>query len=541
VVWLRFIVLLSVLFLVGCQDSAPPPPKLTGPAKPAYGDALVEGSIGDASNLIPYIASDSASSSVTGLVYNGLLKIDKNLELAPSLAESWEVSDDGLTITFHLRKGVRWHDNVPFSVEDVMFTYNFVIDPNTPTPYAGDFQQVTKAEILGPYTFRVHYDQPFARSLYSWVGDILPQHLLEGQDVRGSPLARHPIGTGPFKFLNWETGSRIELAANDDYFEGRPYLDRILYRIIPDLATMFLELQAGNVDSMGLTPIQYDRQTDKPEFKARFNKYRYPSSGYTYLGYNLRLPLFADRRVRQALSHAIDTSEIIEGVLLGYGRPATGPFKPDTWAYDPGLKPYPFDPERAKDLLAQAGWEDHDGDGSLDKDGQPLEITILTNQGNSSRLKTAVIIQYRLGQIGIKVKVRAVEWAALLKEFIDKQRFEALVMGWSLPADPDPYAVWHSSKTFAGGLNFVGYENPEVDELLEAARRTFDQEMRQKAYFRFQEILRTDQPYTFLYVPDALPVVANRFYGIEPAPAGIGHNMIRWYVPQELQKYQFQP
>ena len=539
-VWLRFIVLLLVFFLAGCKDSAPPP-QLTGPAEPAYGDALVEGSIGDASNLIPYIASDSASGSVTGLVYNGLLKIDKNLELAPSLAESWEVSDDGLTITFQLRKGVRWHDGAPFSVEDVMFTYNFVIDPNTPTPYAGDFQQVTKAEILGPYTFRVHYDQPFARSLYSWAGDMLPKHLLEGQDVRDSPLARHPIGTGPFKFLNWEAGSRIELAANDDYFEGRPYLDRILYRIIPDLATMFLELQADNVDSMGLTPIQYDRQTDKPEFKARFNKYRYPSSGYTYLGYNLRLPLFADRRVRQGLSHAIDTSEIIDGVLLGHGRPATGPFKPDTWAYDPGLKPYPFDPERAKDLLAQAGWEDHDGDGFLDKDGQPLEFTILTNQGNSSRLKTAVIIQYRLRQIGIKVKVRAVEWAALLKEFIDKQRFEALVMGWSLPADPDPYAVWHSSKTFAGGLNFVGYENPEVDELLEAARRTFDQELRRKAYFRFQEILQTDQPYTFLYVPDALPVVASRFYGIEPAPAGIGYNLARWYVPQELQKYQFQP
>ncbi len=527
------------LSLAACSEPAPPPPKAKGPAVPAYGDAMIEGSIGDASNLIPYLASDSSSSAVTGLVFNGLLKIDKNLELAPSLAESWRISEDGLTITFKLRKDVRWHDGRPFTSADALFTWRFVTDPKTPTPYAADFLRITKAEAPDPYTFIVHYDQPFARALYAWASDIVPKHLLEGRDVRTSPLARRPIGTGPYKFLEWRAGSKIVLTSNHDYFEGRPYLDRIIYRIIPDLATMFLELKAGNIDSMGLTPIQYARQTDSPAFKARFNKYRYPASSYTYLGYNLRLPMFADRRVRQALSYAINVEEIIDGVLLGYGQPANGPFKPGTWAHDPTLKPYPFDPAKAKKLLAEAGWTDSDGDGVLDKNGSPFAFTILTNQGNSARLKTAIIIQERLKQIGIKVKVRAVEWAAFIKNFIDQHKFEATILGWTLPADPDPNAVWHSSKAEKGGLNFVGYKNPEVDALIETARTTFDQEVRKKAYYRFQRILHRDQPYTFLYVPDALPVVASRIRGIEPAPAGIGWNQIKWYVPKAEQKYHF--
>ncbi len=537
---LRVAWLVCLLLLVGCNESSPPP-QLKGPAAPAFGGAIVEGSIGDASNLIPYLASDSASSTITGYVFNGLLKLDKDLNIAPSLAESWRVSDDGLTITFHLRQGVKWHDGQPLTAEDALFTYKFVIDPKTPTPYAADLLEVEEAEVVDRYTFRVRYKRPFSRALYAWLGDIVPRHLLEGQDVQTSPLARHPIGTGPYIFVSWKTGSSIELKANPEYFEGRPYLDRVIYKIIPDLATMFLELQAGNVDMMSLTPIQYARQTATPQFKARFNKYRYLASSYTYLGYNLRSGFFSDRRVRQAFSYAINVEEIIDGVLLGYGQPANGPFKPGTWAHDPNIKPYPFDQAKARKLLDEAGWIDRDGDGVRDKQGQPFAFTILTNQGNSSRLKTAIIIQQRLKEIGVRTQVRAVEWAAFIKEFVDKHNFDALILAWTLPPDPDPYAVWHSSKTEPGGLNFVGYKNEEVDRLLETGRQTFDQAVRRRAYFRFQEILHQDQPYTFLYVPDALPVVAARIHGVEPAVSGIGHNFIRWFVPQELQKYHYSP
>jgi peptide/nickel transport system substrate-binding protein len=523
----------------GHPDAAKPRPAAGSAAddKPVPGGTIVVGAIGDASNLIPLLATDASSHQIAGLVYNGLVRYDKNLQLEGELAKSWEISADGLTITFRLRPGVRWHDGEPFTADDVLFTYRTIIDPKTPTAYAGDFEQVKHAEVVDPLTFRVTYHRPFAPALASWGLGILPKHLLAGTDITASPLARHPVGTGPYRFVEWKTGTEIVLAANDDYFEGRPYIDRYRYRVIPDTATMFLELKAGNLDWMGLTPIQYDRQTNSPDFARRFNKYRYLAFSYTYLGYNLSHPLFAERTVRQALSYAINKQEIVAGVLLGHGRVATGPYKPDAWFYNPDVRRYPYDPDQARALLAAAGWKDSDGDGLLDRDGIPFRFTLLTNQGNTLRAQTAEIIQRRLAEIGIEMKIRIIEWSAFINEFIDKRNFEAVILGWTTSQDPDLYDIWHSSKTGAKELNFIGYANPAVDELLERGRHTFDRDERLACYRRLQEILAEEQPYTFLYVPESLSIIAARFHGIEPAPAGITHNFIRWYVPPAMQKY----
>ena len=187
--------------------------------------------------------------------------------------------------------------------------------------------------------------------------------------------------------------------------------------------------------------------------------------------------------------------------------------------------------------LAEAGWTDSDRDGVLDRNGKPFAFEILTNQGNETRQKCAEIIQRQLADVGIRVKIRIVEWSAFVTDFVNKRRFEAVILGWTIPPDPDAYDVWHSSKTAPQELNFVSYSNPEADEMLEAGRSTFDQAERKKYYDRFQDILAEDQPYTFLYVPDELVIISSRIRGIEPAPAGIGHNIIQWYVPQGEQKY----
>ncbi|MDZ4165060.1 MAG: peptide-binding protein [Smithellaceae bacterium] len=533
-----FILVLLTLFSLGYADNSGhgKEPGKAKAATPAYGDIIVEGSIGDASSLIPLLASDSTSHGIAGLVFNGLVKYDKEIKIVGDLAESWEISPDGLVITFHLRKGVKWHDGQPFTAHDVLYTYRVTVDPNTPTAYAGDFQRVKKAEVLDSHTFRVTYDKPFAPALASWSSAILPRHLLEGKDITKSPLIRHPIGTGPYRFKEWLTGQKIVLVSNHDYFEGRPYIDGYIMRIIPDMATMFLELRAGGIDRMGLTPLQYTRQTESNIFKNNYNKFRYLSFSYTYLGYNLKNPLFADKRVRQAISHAIDKNEIINGVLLGLGKEATGPLKPGAWAYNDKVRKYPYDPKKARELLAEAGWRDSNNDGILDKDGQIFAFEIITNQGNDVRAKCGEIIQRRLAEVGISVKIRIIEWAAFVNEFINKRRFDATILGWTIPMDPDMYDVWHSSKTGARELNFISYKNKELDELLEKGRTTFDLEKRRKSYHRIQEILAEDQPYTFLYVPDALPIVHDRFRGIEPAPIGIGHNFIKWFVPKEEQK-----
>ena len=528
----------ALLFLSGCnRTEAPEAPRRMNAAIPAYGDTLVTGSIGEASTLIPLLASDSASHTIAGYIYNGLVKYDKELNLVGDLARSWEVSSDGLIITFNLRRGVTWQDGHEFTSRDVLYTYRVTIDPKTPTPYAEDFKQVKQVEIPDPYTVRVTYDHPFAPALASWGSSILPAHLLEGKDITRTSLARRPVGTGPYRLKEWVAGQNITLEAYDGYFEGRPYLTRVVDRLIPDTATMYLELKAGGIDTMNLTPVQFQRQTVSGGFLSRFNKYRYPASSYVYLGYNLRHRLFSDVRVRRAMTHAINKEELIQGVLLGMGQIAKGPYKPGTWAWNPNIADPAYDPAAARKLLAEAGWRDSDGDGILDRGGKPFQFTVLTNQGNAERLKTAQIIQQRLRAVGIDVKIRVIEWASFITHFIDKRNFEAVILGWSLGQDPDIYDVWHSSKTGKKELNFIGYKNEEVDRLIVAGRGTFDQQERQRCYRRIQDILAEEQPYTFLYVPDALPTVSARVRGIVPAPAGISYDFIKWYVPKDEQKY----
>lgn len=550
-IWLVLLLAALAACTKGEESGKAQAPKETPPQvdlSPAYGDTFVDASIGDASTLLPILATDSASHSVAGLIYNGLVKYDGEYNVVGDLAESWEVSDDNLTITFHLKKGVRFHDGVPLTARDVEFTYRVTMDPNTLTAYRGDFEPVESVEVVDDYTLRVRYKEPFAPALISWGAAVLPRHLLEGKDINTSELGRKPVGTGPFRFVEWLTGQRIVLERNPDYFDTDPdtgmqlpYFSRYVFRIIPDLGVQFNELMAGKIDMMGLKPLQWTRQTDNERFRSQYNKYKYLANAYTYLGYNLEKPMFQDVRVRRALTHAIDKNEIVEGVLQGLGVPATGPYKPGTWVYNPDVPKYPYDPDRARQLLAEAGWTDTDGDGVLDKDGKPFRFTVLTNQGNDQRLKTAEIIQQRLKAVGIQIEIRVLEWAAFINEFVKPGKFDAVILGWTITQDPDLYDVWHSSKAVPGGLNHTHYRNAEVDDLLVRARKTFDRAERKRLYDRFQEILAEDQPYTFLYVPYALVAVSNRVHGIRPAPAGITYNFERWYVPKALQRHAETP
>lgn len=502
-----------------------------------YGDAIVTASISDARTLVPILASDSASGDIVGLIFNGLVKYDKDINLTGDLAESWEIEEGGLVIIFHLRKNVFWHDGHRFSADDVEFTYKKLIDPKVPTPYGGDFERVKSLEIIDDYTVKVTYKEPFAPGLSSWGMPIMPKHLLENQDLTHTAFQRHPTGTGPYRFSKWRAQEKIELESNHKYFEKRPYIDRYIWRVIPDESTIFLELQTLGIDSTGLTPLQYTRQTNSRFFQKYYRKFLTPSFTYVYLAYNLHNPKFSDKRVRLALNYAVDKDEIIKIVLLGLGKPATGPFIPDSWAYNNFVKPAAFDPKKARLLLSEAGWSDYNKDGWLEKDGKVFEFTIATNQGNGERIKTAEIIQRRLKDIGIKVKIRVVEWSVFLTEYINKRNFETVLLGWSIPREPDIFDIWHSSKTREGEFNFIGYKNEEVDRLLVEARRIFDTDKRKIFYHRIHEILYDEQPYMFIYVPDGLSILSSRFRGIEPAPIGIGYNFIYWWVQRNEQRY----
>jgi len=526
-----------LLYAAAATGDAGSPDAVTTDA-PAYGDAIVIGSIADARTLVPILASDGPSSEVCGMVFNGLVKYDKRVRIVGDLAESWEILDGGLTIIFHLRKNVRWHDGAPFTARDVEFTYKKLMDPKVKTPYSGDFERVKALEVVDDHTVKVLYKEPFSPSLSSWGMPMMPEHLLKNEDLNTTSFGRKPVGTGPYKFKTWKTGEKIELTANDDYFEGRPYINRFIYRIIPDDATMFLELQTQGVDWTGLSPLQYTRQTDNEFFRSHYAKFKYPSFGYTYMAYNLSDQKFRDIRVRQAINYAVNKQEIVDTIFFGLGRVITGPYMMDSWAYNKGVRPAAFDPAKARELLAQAGWRDANGDGWAEKDGSPFEFTLIVNQGNAERLRTAEMVQSYLKAIGIRMKIRVLEWSALINEFVNKRRFEAVLMGWFLSRDPDNYDIWHSSKTREGEFNFIGYNNPEVDKLLEEGRRTFDQAKRETIYHKVHEIVYADQPTLFLYSAETLPIVSSRFKNIEVSPIGIGYNFIKWYVPKSEQRYR---
>ena len=549
---LRLVVTVLLTFLVfGCSNDEKRAAKTTSEntpqsvptseMKPAYGDMMIRGSIGDASVLLPVLASDSASSEINSLIYNGLVKYDKNINLVGELAERWEISEDNLKIRFYLRKDVTWQDGTPFTSKDVEYAYRIYVDPKTPTAYATDFLRVKEFRIIDDHTVEVIYEKPYAPALASWGQSMLPSHLLEGKEITDSPLKRNPVGTGPYRFKEWNTGEKTLLESYHNYFEGRPYIDQVLTRVIPDLATMFLELKASRLDQMGLTPMQYERQTNNQWFNEHFNKYKYLAFGYSYLGYNLKDWKFQDKKVRQALTTAINRESIVQGVLLGLGDVANTPYKPDTYWYNPHVKKFPYDPEKAKKMLEEAGWRDTDGDGIIDKDGKPFEFTIITNHGNDMRKNAATIIQKDLKNVGIEVKIRVIEWAAFIKNFINKRNFEACLLGWGIGIDPSQIDIWNSKKTGESELNFITYQNPEVDRLLELGVSTYDKEERKKYYDEFQAIIAEDQPYTFLFVQYSLPIISSRFHGIQPAPIGISYNFTEWYVPKQLQKYTVQP
>ncbi|OGL05442.1 MAG: peptide-binding protein [Candidatus Rokubacteria bacterium RIFCSPLOWO2_02_FULL_71_18] len=510
--------------------------------KPAYGDTFIEAMTGNISGLIPNVLSDSASFDVGSLIYSGLVMRDRELNLIGELAESWTFSKDCLDLTFNLRRNVRWHDERPFTAADVVFTYETMINPKTPTAYREDFKAVESVTALDPYTLRVRYKQPYAKALQSWGIWMLPRHLLEPWvregKLREAPQNRaNPVGTGAYRFGEWRSGEKVVLLANPDYFEGRPYLSRVVYRVIPSQATIFLELKAKGVDSAGLTALQWKRQTDYPAFRRAFHRFQYPANAYTYLGFNHKDRRFADRRVRQAFAHAVNKRELIDGVLLGLGREATGPYKPGTWAYNPAVRTYPYDLEKARALLAAAGWTEKNAEGLLVKDGQPFAFELMTNQGNDERKKVAEIVQASLKELGVRVDIRVIEWASFLKEYIKKRRFEAIILGWGIGQDPDQYEIWHSSKTGPDELNHISYANPEVDRLLEQGRMSCVQAERTRYYHRLQEVLAEDQPIVFLYFRDALPVVSSRVKGIVPSPNGIRYNFHEWFVPKHLQRY----
>lgn len=465
--------------------------------------------------LNPVVEADGVSYLVNNWVFDSLVRVDKDLQPAPELAESWSVSKDGKTWTFALKKGVTWHDGRPFTAADVDFTVRAILDPKTKTSRRDTFALLDKAkpiEVLDPHTVRFHLSRPFAPFLVESLNlGILPKHLLEGKDLATAAFNSSPVGTGPFKFVSWRRGDRLVFEANPTYHGGRPYLDRLILRVIPDETVLLQELRSGGIDFMERVPreavagLRGDRQ---------FTVDLVDNVGWSNFVFNMKDPVVSDRRVRQAFAHAIDMPPFITSVLLGLAKPATGPYPPGQWMYEPNVTRYAHDPARAKALLDEAGYA-AGPDGMRAKDGRPLVIRVSTFKGHQVGERLLVYAQEQLKAVGIAMEVEILELAAWLKSLAEGN-YQASMFNQDGSVDPDRYAylVYHSQ----GGRNRARYSSVAVDRAIEEGRATTDQAARKAAYSRFQKLVAEDIPYWPVYHYQHTYVYRAGFKGFVPSP-----------------------
>ena len=535
---LNLSLLILSLLLISCSKNNSQTVEYNDNYSIEKGGSLVNAMIGEPSNLIAMIAGDSASSAIAGNIFNSLIKYDEKLNHAPELAEKWEISADQKTITFTLKDNLVWADGTPLTSEDVLFTWKLVTDPNTRTPYASDYLLVKKASTPDKNTFEVTYEETYAPAIDTWASlHILPKHLLKDEDINNTYFSRKPTGSSYYQLDKWVSGQQVSLKSNINSSQGLPQIEQLISRIIPDTSSQFLELSADNIDLMSINPIQYQRVFPaRKDMLEKINLYKELGNGYTYLGFNLKKAPFNNINVRQAINYAIDKDEVIKGVLLGLGEPIASPYKPGTRWNNPNLKSYPYDPNKALKLLTKAGYKKNQ-EGFFEKNGKVLAFEILTNQ-NKQREMTAVLVQRRLREIGIDVTIRVLEWASFINQYIRTGDFNAVVLGWSLSLDPDQFNIWHSSQQGPGQFNFVGYENAEVDKLLERGRKELDINKRELIYHKFSEQLLNDSPIVYLYAGYGLSAVNKRVQGIKnpSPPAGLYHNSYEWFLPSILRR-----
>ena len=513
--------------------------ELRQPADRVFGDWRVTQLSAEPATLNPITATDAYAGAIDGYIYETLTKRDeKYMDEVPALAEKWEISSNHLMYTFYLKKNIKWSDGYPFTAKDILYSFDRIRDPKVDAAHLRNYyQDIEKVEAVDDYTVRFHYRVPYFKALEFCGGiPIVPAHLFkEGENFNEHSIGRQPVGTGPYKMLHWETGKEIVLVRNDDYWGEKPAIDRIVFKIITNETVALQVLKQGGLDEMGLRPIQWERQTETKRFNENYQKLAYYEPFYRYIGWNCRRPIFADKMVRRAMTMLVDRETILKKILFGLATIVDTPFYVNSPEYDKEIKPYPYDPKAALALLKSAGWGYRPGSDILEKDGKPFEFEFLIPAGRKFAEQLATMLKENLKEIGITMSIRQLEWAVFIQS-IEEHNFDACTLGWGGGWESDPYQIWHSSQAVAKGSNFVGFKDEEADKLIEEARREFDREKRRKMYYRVQEIIHEEQPYTFLFTDEALTAVSRRFQNVEVYPMGL--SPLYWWVPKDEQKYK---
>jgi len=564
--------------IVVLDGTTPAPLRQPQAAPPEYGDWMVQHMLSDPENLNPYTSSDAGASSVHRFIFESLLYPENEppYALKGLVARAYPaISADKLSYTFELRPEARFADGRPLTAADVLFSMKVIQNPQVMAPHLRNYYEAVRdVRLEEDYRITFLCGEPYFRNDMVLGGfEILPRHfydpegllepvpiasLIDGSWEKGADSTRVKkfaeqfnqnfnrklLGSGPYLIADVErdvvTQQKVVLTRNPDYWgqgavELPPtgYVDKIVFKVINNTDAAFIELTNGKLDMHTLQPLEFKEKSWSSQFNERFLKGIEYSSGYTYVGWNNQHPIFSDKRVRQAVTMLTNREEMIRSLLFGLGETIESPihkFRPE---YNTSLKPYPYSPEQAAELLAQAGWADSDGDGILDKNiagtQTPFSFEILVNSGNQIRKDVALILQNELKDAGIDCQVRELDWSIFLQR-VKEQDFAAVVLGWtgSMRFPPDNYQIWHSSQSKGRGSNHIGFADAEVDKILEEYRREFEPQKRIALYQRYQEILHEEQPYTFLWMSRVARAYSRRFQGVNWYP--MGADTQEWWV-----------
>ena len=527
----------------------------------ASGDWLVNSFASQVPTLTPYMSGDAYASRVQEWVLDSLITQDpETLEWLPLVAESWQTSDDGLKVTYKIRDGVVFSDGEPLTAADVVFSWRMIMDQRIAAPRArAYFSRIVDVTAEGNYVSFIFEEPYFASFQLSGTMGILPEHFY-GKYLESVSAAEDfntstglLMGSGPYRLespTDWKPGDLIELVRNERYWGwvAAPF-ERRIWKTISSDAAQLTEFKNGGIDVYGARPLEYRDLIKDERITSRAEPFEYfsPVGGYTYIGWNNKRPdgesLFSDRRVREAMTYLTDRQRIAEEVLLGYGVPINGPFNPFGPQANPQLATRSFDPEKARQLLAEAGFKDRDGDGVLESaSGKPFSFKLTYPAASDTYKRIILLLKDLYVRAGILMEPEPVDWPVLITR-LNSKNFDAVSLGWTGDLEIDVYQNMHSSQTEPGGDNFVNYVNPELDGLIEAARTEMDEEKRMGLWHKVHGILWSEQPYTYLFRSKSLVFIDKRIKNVKIETA-TGLNSggrlgvpLEWYVPDAQQKY----
>ncbi|HYK40854.1 MAG TPA: ABC transporter substrate-binding protein [Thermoanaerobaculia bacterium] len=490
-----------------------------GPAR--KGGTLRRRLVGDPSTLNAVLQSGAPEQEVLQYLSRNLLDFDSRMRLVPGLAESWSVSPDGLAYTFTIRPDAVWEDGSPVTAADAVFTIRRIVDPAVPSPvFKPVFDRLASVEASDTRTFVARFREPYAYHAMAFVLPLLPERRFAARKFLSAPDNRAPLSNGPYRLSSWHSQREIVLERNPRAWGFPARFDRVVFRILPDDSVAYRALVAGDLDQTRLDASLRERAGTDAAFQACCRAVEFYGLGWNYIALDNRSPLFSDARVRRALTMLLDRGSIVRELFKGSARIISGPWAPDSPAYDASVAPLPYDPAAAAALLDEAGWKDTNGNGTRDRAGREFTFELLVSSGTTIGRQIDETFAAALAKVGIAARVRPMEWAAF-SERVDAGDFEAASLAWSASdPNPDPYPYWHSSQVPPAGLNSEFYRNAEADRLMEEARRERDEPRRLAIYHRLHRIFRDEAPVIFVATSSDKFGFAKRVRGLVTSPLG---------------------